>query len=332
MPTDRSPHLTFLLPGETDLESLRQLDPDRSADRFVLGEHAWILQTYLRLARAGATVELATTPPERGWVVFHAGDRKLVAHLTRGHRDLILVCARGDRHRVWYPDFEVVQNRASAGGNRFFVPHWPQPSLVPRDPGRGARLENVVFVGFETNLDPAFTAPAWRERLATEGLSWRAHSTRYDAFLAGGPAPGWHDYTDVDAVLAVRPPSRSLHRRKPATKLYNAWLAGVPALLGPELAYRELRRSDLDYFEVTTTDDALAALRRLRDEPRLYETVVENGRRRAEDFRPERLVETWHATLAEMDRRWRRRSLLDRAVRRLRIGILHLPGRRTRPA
>ena len=45
--------VTFYLPGERDLERLRRLDPDRDWDEFVRGEHAWILQTYLRLRRAG---------------------------------------------------------------------------------------------------------------------------------------------------------------------------------------------------------------------------------------------------------------------------------------
>jgi len=43
--------------------------------------------------------------------------------------------------------------------------------------------------------------------------------------------------------------------------------AGCPALLGPEAGYREQRRSELDYLEVCTMEDALAALKRLKNDP-----------------------------------------------------------------
>ena len=48
--------VTFFLPGEPDLERLRGLDPERDWSEFVRGEHAWILQTYLRLRGAGRPV------------------------------------------------------------------------------------------------------------------------------------------------------------------------------------------------------------------------------------------------------------------------------------
>ncbi len=311
--------LTFLLPAAADLEALRRADPDRDSAPFVHGEHAWILQTYLRLHRAGESVELAAEPPpDAGWIVYHAGDRRAVGRRTAGRRDLVLVCVRGDRHRVWQADFEVVQNRVAAGGRRHFVPHWPQPALVPRDPERGDRVENVVFKGFERNLAPAFRDPSWAARLAAEGLRWRVDATRYEDYRGGGEPPDWADYRSVDAVLAVRPPAGTPYPRKPATKLYNAWFAGVPCLLGPEIAFREMRRSDLDYLEVSTPEEALAALRRLRDEPRLYRSMVEHGRKRAEALRPERIVERWKEALAAMAEDRRGRGVTARAVDRVR--------------
>lgn len=43
----------------------------------------------------------------------------------------------------------------------------------------------------------------------------------------------WHDYQHVDAVLAIRDCPPVVLATKPASKLINAWKAGVPALLGP---------------------------------------------------------------------------------------------------
>jgi hypothetical protein len=47
----------------------------------------------------------------------------------------------------------------------------------------------------------------------------------------------WHDYSTDDLVLAVRDLTEKDALVKPASKLVNAWIAGVPALLGPEPAF-----------------------------------------------------------------------------------------------
>ena len=82
-------------------------------------------------------------------------------------------------------------------------------------------------------------------------------------------------------------------RSKPAAKLQNAWAAGVPAILSPEIAYRELRRSRLDYLEARSRAEALEAIDALRADPSLYADMVSNGVERARDFQPDRLIERW---------------------------------------
>ncbi len=109
--------------------------------------------------------------------------------------------------------------------------------------------------------------------------------------------------------------------------MYNAWLAGVPALLGPERAYRALRRSELDYIEVGGCDEAEAAIKRLRADPHLYQQMIDNGRKRAEEFTVRRITEHWKALLLDILParanephvvRWRNKPLwLKSAVRRL---------------
>jgi hypothetical protein len=100
--------------------------------------------------------------------------------------------------------------------------------------------------------------------------------------------------------VAVRPNTSDPYCHKPASKLVNAWRAGVPALLGPEYAYRSLRRSELDYFEVTSADAAIEALRRLQASPGLFGDVVQNGLARAKDFEYDRIIEQWAHLLFEV--------------------------------
>lgn len=283
-------HCTFFLGGGEDLAALSGIDPDRDWRELQTGERAWILQTFLRLRRAGHPVELSATVPSGGIVVFHAKQEKEVRR--QAGRETILVAARADNREALIADFEVLQNGAFADGRRrFFIPHWPQPGLVPRDPARGERIERIVYKGFAANLHPEFRASEWTGFLAAERIDWVVDAV---AFAGRNRLElEWPDFRTVDLLLAVRPPERKTRRSKPATKLVNAWLAGVPALLGPELAFRELRRSDLDYLEVASVAEAREAVLRLRRDPALYRAMVENGRQRGAEFAVDALVPRW---------------------------------------
>jgi hypothetical protein len=117
------------------------------------------------------------------------------------------------------------------------------------------------------------------------------------------PRKDWHDYREVDAVLAVRGPEKprpagaksaiySL-QRKPATKLYNAWRAGVPAILSPDVAYEDLRRSEFDFLEASNVPEIIGSLRRLQADTALRQAMVRSGRARGEEFTPEKIAQEW---------------------------------------
>src|SRR5204862_3945868 len=135
---------------------------------------------------------------------------------------------------------------------------------------RGTKFENVAYFGWPQNLADPLHESAWLRRLAELGLHWRMM-----------PRSQWHDYREVDAVVAIRSFSGRDFGYKPATKLYQAWHAGVPSVLGNESAFIAERRSDLDYLEAKTFDDAVTALRRLKEEPSLRRAMIQNGKQRA---------------------------------------------------
>lgn len=290
----------FLLPGEGDLDELRALDPDRDLERFKRGECAWILQTFLRLAAAGRPVELVDSPPADGIVVFHAKHRRWLRRHGGSMRDAVLVGVRGDLHAPAIADFEVLQNGFFADGRRrFHVPHWPQPGLIPRDPARGDEIRRIAYHGFARNLEAGFHERRWLDFLADRGLEWHYGAAEFAGKRTDDIPLAWHDFGEVDLVLAVRPPSQRLHPSKPATKLINAWLAGVPALLGAEAAYRELRRSPLDYLEVTGVEEAIGAVERLLADPALYRAMRDTAAARAAEHTPERWIGIWSELLFE---------------------------------
>jgi len=287
--------VSFFLPDEDELGELRQLDPDLDWRRFQLGEHAWILQTYLRLASRGLPVRLVGTPPEAGLVVFHAKHkRKLAAALGSSPGGAILVGVRADSSEALIADFEILQNgRFANARRRFAVPHWPQPGLLPRDPGRGDTIRRVVYKGFDRNLHPDLRSAEWQRFLTERGIEWCVDSVTYAGRETDPSVVHWSDFRDVDVVVAVRPPDRRLARCKPATKLVNAWKAGAPAILGPEHGFRELRRSELDYLEAASLDQARAAMTRLIEDRHLYRAMIDNGLCRAAEVTVDAISDRW---------------------------------------
>ncbi len=292
--------ITFFLADDKDLGSLRGLDPDEAWRTFSCGQYNWVLQTYLRLARAGVPVELSDRLPQRGLAVFHARQRRSVMAQGRPPAGVILVGLRGDNRDPLIADFEVLQNGHFADGRRrFFVPHWPQPGLLPREPGRGATIRRIEYKGWTGNLDPGFQTPEWERFLGERGIEWRIDGANFSRDDERPIEFDWRDYRSVDLLLSVRPPRRRHRYSKPASKLYNAWLAGVPALLGPEYALREIRRSSLDYVEVTGVEEAKDAVRRLTNDPELYQAMVRHGFVRAAEYRVEATLERWIELLTE---------------------------------
>jgi hypothetical protein len=255
----------------------------------------WTLQTYLYLNDYGFPCKLVDTMPDEGIVVSH---RDFLDDSFQPSSKILLVCLRADVDRHPYAQLHVVQNPYQALPKRplelwesYFIPHWPQPSIIPRDPERGEIFENVTFLGNEVNLVPEFRDHAWYEQLENLGLKFQKKLSHDQ----------WHDYSTTDVVLAVRELGRENHwRGKPASKLYSAWHAGVPAVLGYESAFQAERKSDLDYLEVTSLEEVISALRQLRNDKELRHRIVKNGWRRAKETQPDAMVARWQGFLIDI--------------------------------
>jgi hypothetical protein len=177
------------------------------------------------------------------------------------------------------------------------IPLWPQPGLLPRDPARGDRFETIAYMGNPRQF--LEDAPVLEAQIRDLGLRW-----------AMPPPEQWHDYRAVDAAVAVRPLDTAAAKlkesapfldpdRKPASKLVNAWRAGVPAIVSPESAHADLRRSELDYLEARTVPDIVARLTRLRDDVPFRRAMADNARQRGVEFQASRNVRAWIDALEE---------------------------------
>jgi hypothetical protein len=259
------------------------------------GPYNWTIQTYLYLSASGFPCDLTASIPEQGIIVVHTD---MVRPSYKPKPAQFIVEMKPDRALgSAYTQYVIVQNRHDPirnGLNRLIVNsaavnYWPQPGLLPRDPGRGDRFENVCYMGNpEQFIEPEVLA----SQMQGLGLT-----------LKLVPRKDWHDYRDVDAVVAVRGPEKSRPaaaksaiysvRRKPATKLYNAWRAGVPAILSPDVAFEDIRRSELDFLEARSIPEIVQVLRRLQADTALRQSMVRNGRVRGEEFTPEKIAQEW---------------------------------------
>jgi hypothetical protein len=242
----------------------------------------WILLTFARLAASGHPVRLVHEMPESGAVVALTGN--LPENFRAPDRAFLVgVVADGLPHPAC--QFHILQNAAHARrlARSCFIPHWPQPGLIPRDPSRGDRFENLVFFGDRPNL-----APELREDRFCDALKSRLGITL--RIVGHG---SWHDYSEADCVLGVREFGSRRFLRKPATKLYNAWLAGVPFVGGTDSAYASDGRAGVDYIACGSVEELFRVLGRLRGDSGLRERLVEAGRVSSRAFCTERITGIW---------------------------------------
>jgi len=274
------------------------------------GVYAWTVQTFQWLRDAGVNCTLSNDLPSEGILVAH---RKSLPRNFVPPAGVLFVCLRADAtfHPFAHLHVVLTQRAMSRWYPTFYMPHWPQPGLIPRDPARGDRWENAAFFGDDACIAGEMQSAQWASVLRDLQLNWQ-HV----------PPEKWHDFSEVDVVVAIRDfIGKHGYANKPATKLFNAWHAGVPAVLGRESAYEEQRQGPLDYLEARTFSELVAALQRLRDDPALRRAMVENGRTRAHETDPSVIVARWQEFFKDIAEpayeKWRSASEWQRRIFRV---------------
>ncbi len=259
---------------------------DEPWEEFGRGIYCWTLQTYLHLRQNDYPCRLVDQLPQEGIVLAH---RDSLPYELKPNPSTLLVCIKADRDPHPYAQVHLVQNpeECKSVRNSYYIPLWPQPGLIPREASREHKVENVAYMGLRYNLTPELKSEKWLKELEQLGLNWQIR-----------PRHLWHDYSDVDIVLAVREFGRShQHLWKPATKLYNCWHAGVPAVLGAESAFQAEREGPYDYFEVTSAEEAIQALKQLKQDSTLFEKVIQNGFLRSHEKSKEAIIDLWQQSI-----------------------------------
>ena len=243
--------------------------------------------------------------PEEGIVIALTGffDKKLTLD---SNVFLVNIIADGLPHPEGH--LHLMHNEAYAKRlpRSLFISHWPQPHLIPRSSKRKNLFENVCFFGEPYNLWDELSSEQWIQRLKNElGINFIVRE-----------ASLWHDYSDVDCALAIRKLPKSRHLHKPATKLYNAWLAGVPFIGGNESAYTANGHPNKDYLVATSLEEAFQHLKHLKEDESFRSFIVQNGHLSGEAFTQEATLARWKKILQEvvppLARKWQQKSRFKR--------------------
>ena len=279
-------------------------DPDADWSGFGFGPYVWTIRTYLELSRAGFHCQLTSTVPEEGILLAHRECLSAIDGFFKerviSNKKLFVVDISADLQLYQQANLHIVQNMQQERfySECFYMRHWPQPALIKRNLNRGDKFENVVFFGNRKNLIPELKAPEWRNELIRLNLNWLEKDQRFDHLDINSYSEksNWSNYSDVDAVVAIRgftSKNQYSFDHKPASKLFNAWIAGVPAILGKESAYVYERKSEFDYLEVNSIEECIVCLKLLKNDIGLRRKMLANGFERAKEVSANSTVLKW---------------------------------------
>ena len=269
----------------------RTLDLTESdlAERPIGSFEAWIQYTVFHFAKAGVPFTVSKNP-----IVGTINFVDTRSYGIRNYNPLAFTTAlRGDTQHSKIAHYSLEQNLTRAAKpNAGFAKIWPQPGLPPRDPARGDMIRVIGYRGVPKNLEENFRSPAFCDALRERGieLSWNVNDHK-------GAYPFYSDYSEVDLTLSIRNMTLTNAAGKPASKLVNSWIAGAPALLGPEPAFFELQEDELDFLVVRKPEDALNAVDHLLANPGIYRQMRERCRDRAFAHTAPSVVAKWVAQI-----------------------------------
>ncbi len=240
-------------------------------------DHAWGWPAYCQLKMRNWPVSFGYELREGAVNVIHGQIARecLTAGDLRRH---FVVAIRADFRPFPFGQFEIVQNQRYAGIRCVYMPHLPQPGLIRRDRNRDS-VSNICFSGqIENSIDTSIL------KRDLEQMGCRL------VFREQGQ---WQDMHDVDVLFGIRAFSEEPFHSKPPSKLFNAWHAGIPFIGGYDSAYEQVGVPGENYLRVSSYEDLLTAISRLKEDSDLYQRLVRAGKEAGKQYTPERTTDRW---------------------------------------
>ena len=299
----------FHVSESVDLDGLEEWDPDADPSRFATGVGHNLLELHRRLHRRGLITTVGpVVPPQTTLVVM------MPWPILNTDRGMQLRCIwRLRRHRVVMvrsdlpislkqplrTDVVVAPSRSFiqmfGSGDMCFLPPLPQRGLLARDVSRGDQIATVAIKSNPENVPKGLSSPKMVERLRALGVTLEIDAPGESS----GSDQQWHDFRSVDVALCVRLEEQETIS-KPATKLRNAWAAGVIPLASREPAYVEIATDRHDVLFFDDLDEIPDLIRSLHEDSELREQMW-RGVAQSASAQPNMgsLVDAWWELLTE---------------------------------
>lgn len=236
-------------------------DIDRHHYLFTNSSWAWIVQTALLLREAGFSVSLGD---EYDLASINFGLANTIRAI-QPNPNIFVVSIDADQLRPRWANISIVQNKYQTGRSAYWLPHWPQPGLIPRSPER----KNFTHVGF-----------FGLKRYLYKDESWWHNTCEKNRFKFSVRSPQqWHDYNDIDIAIGIRSLNNKRYYEKPPTKLFNAWLAGVVFIGGNDSAYYQVGHPETDYLLARDEKILLYYLNKLQNDSAFANLLINEGQK-----------------------------------------------------
>ena len=275
MALDVKIHFVANFASKDDLEVLRGLE--WGAGTVACVTHTWVWPLYCQMKMRGFNVSISYNLESDAINLIHG---QIARGLLKASdlRNYFIVAIRADFRPFLYGQFEIVQNIHSARGKSVYMPLYPQPGLLSRDENR-REIVNICFAGEIQNS----------VQLQEFGSDMESMGCHFIHKNVGD----WHDMREVDILIGNRSFSKAPHYSKPPTKLFNAWLAGIPFIGGYDSAYEQVGVPGENYLRVSSYQELLKAIRDLKGDPQRYRHLVDAGSKAAVDYTPDRITDRW---------------------------------------
>lgn len=283
----------FFLPKQ-DLPPFKNLptwkDIGKYPNLFLSPALNWTWRTYYHLLQSGFPCKLVDFLPLEG-IIFSASCNLPI--LFKPNAKQFIISCVADSPPLFFAQCQVFQSASQAAlwqsnyifPHVTFSPHWPQPGLLKRSLERGNSFINLSYFGASNQLDLSLQTRDTINKFKKIGVTLNYNFQNY------------YDYSNTDCVFAIRKFNQNIVLHKPASKLINSWLAGVPAILGKESAYQELRTSKFDYIEVDSINEMINATIELKNDKLLRDAMFQNSIEKSEEFTIESLTSRWASFL-----------------------------------
>jgi hypothetical protein len=261
----------------------KQIDVDKDASLINGANLEWLLQAYLVLSKRNNLNLSCSNKFEEDCInIIHSDDLIRLKGTSRN----FIVCIKGDFPWRRWAHYHIVQNQNELNTNTSFLPLWVQPGLVKRNAERKGVL-TVAYAGQIWNGNLAASPEAWTKLFQPHGIEF-----------VSLPTGACHDLSNIDVLIGIRSFDTNPYNAKPPSKLINAWHAHIPFIGGHDSAFKQVGTPGKDYLLAKTPDEVLQAVLTLRNDPNLYQSLVNNGISKAALYTRSTIAQKWETVLS----------------------------------